>query len=407
VFLPSGEIMEINWDDAGSEISRVYLALDLRGGPEVITNASGNVLHRQKFSPFGAIDNPSWEQSNPAVKRVTRAFGGHEFDQETGLVNMGARLYDAKIGRFMSADLGVQVPSWTQAYNRYAYGWNNPMRWVDPSGLDAEAEGPEVVPDEYGLVVNPTPAPPSNDVAEPDGEPAGEPLEGAQATVSGPVDSGAPVPLIVPESVGRPSSPITPEQEWDAAKAGARNFAIDTYDALTRLPPDPFGLLGLARANVNKLRAPVPTDPRLQDQYNFMQNGLEFLSVAVTLPIGGEGAAAEGAAAAERGIVAADLGLTGKGITNLTGTVVNAGTTRIISVGNITATRGALVGQLRGALPNILNAARAEGVQTLQISASFANPGLAEFAAGQAAQYGGTFSSAAGQETLTFILGAP
>lgn len=117
--------------------------------------------------------------------------------------------------------------------------------------------------------------------------------------------------------------------------------------------------------------------------------------------------AAEGAAAAERGIVAADLGLSGKGITNLTGTVVNAGSTRIISVANITATRGALVGELRGALPNILNAARAEGVQTLQISASFANPGLAEFAATQAAQYGGTFSSAAGQETLTFILGVP
>jgi hypothetical protein len=99
--------------------------------------------------------------------------------------------------------------------------------------------------------------------------------------------------------------------------------------------------------------------------------------------------------------------LSGQGITNLAGTVVDAGTTRIIGVGNITAKRGALVGQLRGALPNILNAARADGVHTLQISASFANPGLAAFAAGQAAKHGGTFSSAAGQETLTFILGVP
>jgi RHS repeat-associated protein len=111
--------------------------------------------------------------------------------------------------------------------------------------------------------------------------------------------------------------------------------------------------------------------------------------------------------AGERGLTAADLGLSGKGITNLTGTVVNAGTTRIINVANITATRGALVSELRGALPNILNTARAEGVQTLQISASFANAGLAEFSASQAAQFGGTFSSGAGVETLTFILKVP
>ena len=89
--------------------------------------------------------------------------------------------------------------------------------------------------------------------------------------------------------------------------------------------------------------------------------------------------------------------LSGMGITNLAGEVVNAGTTRIVSVGNITATKGALVGELRGALPNVLNAARAEGVQTLQISATFANPGLRAFAEHQAARYGGAFASAGGR----------
>lgn len=53
-----------------------------------------------------------------------------------------------------------------------------------------------------------------------------------------------------------------------------------------------------------------------------------------------------------------------------------------------------------------MNAARAEGVQTLQISGTFANPELRAFAASQAAQYGGTYSSVAGRETLTFVLGA-
>ena len=72
---------------------------------------------------------------------------------------------------------------------------------------------------------------------------------------------------------------------------------------------------------------------------------------------------------------AADLGLSGRGITALEGTVTNAGTTRIINVANIEAETGSLLPELRGALPNILNSARAGGVQTLQVTASFANPG--------------------------------
>jgi len=110
-------------------------------------------------------------------------------------------------------------------------------------------------------------------------------------------------------------------------------------------------------------------------------------------------------AAGARALTASDLGLSGKGIAKLVGTVTDAGGTRILNVGNIEAvSRGALVGQLRGALPNILSAARAGGVQTLQITGTFANPGLQQFAASQAGQYGGTFSSAGGVEALTFIL---
>jgi hypothetical protein len=48
---------------------------------------------------------------------------------------MGARFYDARIARFTSPDFGVQVPGWTQGYNKFSYAWNNPYSWVDPTGL--------------------------------------------------------------------------------------------------------------------------------------------------------------------------------------------------------------------------------------------------------------------------------
>jgi len=47
---------------------------------------------------------------------------------------MNGRIYDPVIGRFMSPDFLVQAPANLQSYNRYAYGFNNPLAGTDPSG---------------------------------------------------------------------------------------------------------------------------------------------------------------------------------------------------------------------------------------------------------------------------------
>ena len=44
------------------------------------------------------------------------------------------RIYDSKIGRFLSADKFVQDAGNTQNYNRYSYCLNNPLKYSDPSG---------------------------------------------------------------------------------------------------------------------------------------------------------------------------------------------------------------------------------------------------------------------------------
>ena len=63
-----------------------------------------------------------------------RGFTGHEMLDEVGLIHMNGRLYDPRIGRFLSADSLVQAPGDTQSYNRYAYVRNNPLNATDPSG---------------------------------------------------------------------------------------------------------------------------------------------------------------------------------------------------------------------------------------------------------------------------------
>ncbi|MBU0491819.1 MAG: RHS repeat-associated core domain-containing protein, partial [Chloroflexi bacterium] len=46
------------------------------------------------------------------------------------------RRYDPLLGRFVSADTVVPSPGNPQAFNRYSYCYNNPLRFVDPDGHD-------------------------------------------------------------------------------------------------------------------------------------------------------------------------------------------------------------------------------------------------------------------------------
>ncbi len=47
---------------------------------------------------------------------------------------MNGRMYDAKLGRFLSPNNFVQDPYNTQNFNRYGYVLNNPLMYSDPSG---------------------------------------------------------------------------------------------------------------------------------------------------------------------------------------------------------------------------------------------------------------------------------
>lgn len=63
-----------------------------------------------------------------------RGYTGHEHLPEFSLINMNGRLYDPVIGRFLSPDPYVQMPDFSQNFNRYSYCVNNPLKFTDPSG---------------------------------------------------------------------------------------------------------------------------------------------------------------------------------------------------------------------------------------------------------------------------------
>ncbi len=63
-----------------------------------------------------------------------RGFTSHEWLPWFNLYNMNGRLYDPVVGRFLSPDENVQMPDFSQNFNRYSYALNNPLKYTDPDG---------------------------------------------------------------------------------------------------------------------------------------------------------------------------------------------------------------------------------------------------------------------------------
>jgi len=61
-------------------------------------------------------------------------YTGQYSDSYINLLDYGSRRYDPELGRFIQPDSIVPDPSNSQAYDRYAYTFNNPVRYNDPTG---------------------------------------------------------------------------------------------------------------------------------------------------------------------------------------------------------------------------------------------------------------------------------
>jgi len=114
-----------------------YVYTDHLGSILTVTNSSGTVIAEQNFDPWGRKRNTTnWTyagvQTVPAW--LYRGFTGHEHLPQFTLINMNGRLYDPMLGCMLSADNNVQMPDFTQNYNRYSYAFNNPLRFTDPNG---------------------------------------------------------------------------------------------------------------------------------------------------------------------------------------------------------------------------------------------------------------------------------
>ena len=127
-----------------------FLLTDHLGSVNVTLAANGTLGSRLRYDPWG---KQRYAQNvTPTGYRYT----AQRFDDKLGLYDYNARYYDPAIGRFLSADTLVPVPTNPQSFNRYAYVHNNPLIYTDPTGhwLESAWDAFNVVLGAYSLYDN-------------------------------------------------------------------------------------------------------------------------------------------------------------------------------------------------------------------------------------------------------------
>ena len=107
-----------------------YFLTDHLGSVRVVATDKDNVLERNDYQPFGK----RWNTASLPVSDNRDRFNGKEDQSFAGLPfsDYSARMYDRERGRWLSQD-----PKSEDYFSSTQYGFcgNNPIRYIDPSGM--------------------------------------------------------------------------------------------------------------------------------------------------------------------------------------------------------------------------------------------------------------------------------
>jgi RHS repeat-associated protein len=114
-----------------------YFLSDHLGSTSITTDSNGAKVSEMRYTAWGEV-RYSWKSSQsttPAYSLPDYTYTGQYSDSYINLLWYGSRHYDPELGRFIQPDSIVPTSvQGVQAYDRYAYVSNNPVRYTDPTG---------------------------------------------------------------------------------------------------------------------------------------------------------------------------------------------------------------------------------------------------------------------------------
>ncbi len=96
-----------------------------------LLTTTGTVAATYNYDPFGNVINQTGNANN------TILFAGYQYDPETGLYYLNARMYDPTTARFLQEDTYTGQYEDPLSLNLYTYCYNSPLRYYDPTGHNA------------------------------------------------------------------------------------------------------------------------------------------------------------------------------------------------------------------------------------------------------------------------------
>jgi RHS repeat-associated protein len=102
-------------------------------GNRFFTNQAGEFVQDVDYQSYGEAASSGAQPGAPTY--TSAQWNGGDTLAALGLSHLGARLYDPVIGRFLSRDPVLILSSAARA-NPYAFAFNDPVNYSDPSGLD-------------------------------------------------------------------------------------------------------------------------------------------------------------------------------------------------------------------------------------------------------------------------------
>jgi RHS repeat-associated protein len=140
VYDASGNLVA-EYGGQNADTGTLYVSVDHLGSTRLLADSSGAQKYCYDYLPFGGdlfAGTDGRPSCYPSAASSGIRFTGKERDAETGLDYFGARYFSAAQGRFTTPDplMASAHASDPQSWNRYAYARNNPLRYIDPDGLE-------------------------------------------------------------------------------------------------------------------------------------------------------------------------------------------------------------------------------------------------------------------------------
>ena len=179
----SGERFFTYDDDDKPRSALFFYHPDHIGSTTFVSDAQGREYEHIEYTPYGETwlntrrgndddhDDDEWDWDDDEGSPIRWRFTGKEIDPETGLQYFGARYQDPRTSRWISSDPAgpeLMVPmddegklrsgySVIEALNWYSYGANNPVKFVDPTGMEITVQAHLVRLGNYHLSIKITP----------------------------------------------------------------------------------------------------------------------------------------------------------------------------------------------------------------------------------------------------------